>query len=64
MLTIAQAAEIRRQAIEANEREAREGLMPRRCSDPAVLARIVSLLDQAPAPTARVEGVMADATPS
>jgi hypothetical protein len=49
-----QAAEIRRQAIEANEREAREGLMPRRCSDPAVLARIVSLLDQAPAP--RVEG--------
>lgn len=56
MLTPTQAAEIRRQAIEANEREAREGLMPRRCSDPAVLARIISLLDQAPAAAAHVEG--------
>jgi hypothetical protein len=63
LLTIAQAAENRRQAIEANEREAREGLMPRRCSDPVVLARVAALIYEAPAP-ARVEGVMADATPS
>lgn len=44
VLTHDQAAEIRRLAIQANEREAREGLMPRRCADPQVLARVVAIM--------------------
>ncbi len=64
MHTPIQAAEIRRQAIQDNEADARAGLVPRHCDNPAVLARVVFLLDQASAPTARVEGVLADATPS
>ena len=55
MLTIIQAADIKRLAIEANEADAREGLIPRHCTDPAVLARVVSVL------RSTTEGVVVDA---
>ena len=55
MLTIEQAAEIKRLAIEANETDARNGLIPRRCDDPAVLARVVAVVCSTP------EGSGADA---
>ena len=58
MLSTIQAAEIRRQAIEANERDARDGLIPRHCTDPAVLARVVSVL------RSTTEGVVVDAKAS
>lgn len=44
MLTITQAAEIKRLALEANKADARAGLIPRHCTDPAVLARVVSVI--------------------
>jgi hypothetical protein len=55
VLSAAQAAEIRRLAIEANEADARDGLIPRHCNDPAVLARVVSVL------RSTTEGVVVDA---
>jgi hypothetical protein len=55
VLTIEQAAEIKRLAIEANETDARNGLIPRRCDDPAVLARVVAVVRSTP------EGSGADA---
>ena len=58
MLSTTQAAEIRRLAIEANEADARDGLIPRHCNDPAVLARVVSVL------RSTTEGVVVDAKAS
>jgi hypothetical protein len=58
VLSIEQAADIRRQAIEANETDARNGLIPRRCDDPAVLARVAAII------RATTEGVVVDAKAS
>jgi hypothetical protein len=55
VISTAQAADIKRLAIEANEADAREGLIPRHCDDPAVLARVVSVL------RSTTEGVVVDA---
>jgi hypothetical protein len=44
VLSTAQAADIKRLAIEANEADTLAGLIPRHCDDPAVLARVVSVL--------------------
>jgi hypothetical protein len=58
VISPAQAADIKRLAIEANEADAREGLIPRHCDDPAVLARVVSVL------RSTTEGVVVDAKAS
>jgi hypothetical protein len=58
VLTIEQAADIRRLANEANEADALAGLIPRHCADPAVLARVVSAL------RSTTEGVVVDAKAS
>jgi hypothetical protein len=58
VLSIEQAADIKRLAIEANETDARNGLIPRHCDDPAVLARVVSVL------RSTTEGVVVDAKAS
>jgi hypothetical protein len=58
VISTAQAADIKRLAIEANEADAREGLIPRHCDDPAVLARVVSVL------RSTTEGVVVDAKAS
>jgi hypothetical protein len=58
VLTIEHAADIRRLAIAANEADALAGLIPRHCVDPAVLARVVSVL------RSTTEGVVADAKAS
>jgi hypothetical protein len=58
VISTAQTADIKRLAIEANEADAREGLIPRHCDDPAVLARVVSVL------RSTTEGVVVDAKAS
>jgi hypothetical protein len=58
VLTIEQAADIKRLAIEANEADALAGLIPRRCDDPAVLARVAAII------RATTEGVVVDAKAS
>jgi hypothetical protein len=58
VISTAQAADIKRLAIEANEADVREGLIPRHCDDPAVLARVVSVL------RSTTEGVVVDAKAS
>jgi hypothetical protein len=55
VLSSIQAADIKRLAIEDNEADARAGLIPRHCTDPAVLARVVSVL------RSTTEGVVVDA---
>lgn len=55
MLSTTQAAEIRRLAIEANEADARDGLISRHCNDLAILARVVSVL------RSTTEGAVVDA---
>jgi hypothetical protein len=40
-------ADIRRRAVEDNERDARLGLMPRHCEDPGVLSRVAALVTAA-----------------
>jgi hypothetical protein len=55
VLTIEQAADIKRLAIEANEVDARNGLIPRHCGDPAVLGRVVAII------RSTAEGVVVDA---
>jgi hypothetical protein len=54
LLTITQAAEIKRLALEANKADARAGLIPRHCTDPAVLARVVSVIRSTTEGTSRM----------
>jgi len=46
-MTAAELADIRRCAVEDNERDARLGLMPRHCEDPGVLSRVAALVTAA-----------------
>jgi hypothetical protein len=48
VISTIQAAEIRRQAIQANEDDTQAGLIVRRCDDPAVLARVVAVVRSTP----------------